>query len=260
MTASEIQSPEAATVRVFVVDDHELVRFGIARALMAEPDLLLVGEAETAAQALAAIPEIRPDVAVLDERLPDASGTALCRQLRDLSPATRCILFTGFNVPIMHVTAEDAGAYGCVFKTSPLDELFVAIRRVADGDSLWAAGRQGVPPPHPADRLAGLTPREHHVLGMLAEAKTNGEIASELGLAEQTVKNFVSRLLAKTGFSSRSDAAVYMVRLQKMMADSGPWVPGPRTADHRPVPGNASGSGASGPRGGGDAGGDHGAP
>jgi len=131
--------------------------------------------------------------------------------LRDLSPATRTILFTGFNVPMTAVAAREAGAGACLLKTSPLGQIVDAIRIVAGGGSLWTTDRPSAPPIASPDRLEKLTASEHRVLALLAEAKTNAEIAETLGLAEQTVKNLVSSLMAKGGFASRSDAAVYMV-------------------------------------------------
>jgi len=231
-------------VRVFIVDDHEVVRVGIAGALAAEPDLHLVGEAATVAEAAAAIAQLAPDVAVLDERIHDESGVALARHLGRTSPATRCILYTGFEAPITAAAAQEAGAYGCLFKSAPLGELFDAIRIVAGGETLWKTDRRHPSTPASADRLATLTAGERRVLALLAEAKTNGEIAEDLGLAEQTVKNLVSSMMAKAGFTSRSDAAVYMVRVQEPA--SLPLSPSRRRAKARTGSGDGAGAGGRG--------------
>ncbi|HXX89300.1 MAG TPA: response regulator transcription factor [Acidimicrobiales bacterium] len=236
-----------AIIRVVVVDDHELVRVGMVRTIDAEADLSVVGEAGTAAQALASFPMLAPDVAVIDERLPDGHGVGICRFLRRTSPDTRSIIFSGLSSPATRMGARAAGAYGCLFKTVPVTRLVDAIRWVAAGRTLWDDGPPGVVPGGSDDRLARLSSTEHRVLAMLAEAKTNVQIAEALGLAEQTVKNLVSSLMAKAGFHSRSEAAVYMVRLNRIAADTGHRLPREHAVVRGPLGSPASGLDAGGP-------------
>ena len=200
--------------RVFLVDDHEIVRRGIAELVDAEPDLEVVGEAGDAKQALARIAATRPEVAVLDVRLPDGNGIDLCREIQSRYPEISCLILTAYDDDEAVRSAVLAGAAGYVVKDIRGQALVEDIRRVATGKRLLpaAAGRRVVASlvaPAPAD--PGLSLRERQVLEFIADGLTNRQIADRLELAEKTVKNYVSGLLAKLGLESRTQAAVYRV-------------------------------------------------
>jgi two-component system, NarL family, response regulator DevR len=207
------------TIRVFLLDDHEIVRRGLRELLEAEDDIEVVGEAGTAEEAVGRIPATSPDVAVLDVRLPDGSGVEVCRDVRSARPELACIMLTSYADDEALFEAIMAGAAGYVLKQVKGAELVDAIRRVAAGQSLLDPGvtarvldrlRQGS---EEDERLRGLTEQEHRILDLLADGMTNRQIAEEMFLAEKTVKNYVSNLLAKMGMSRRTEAAVYAARL-----------------------------------------------
>jgi DNA-binding NarL/FixJ family response regulator len=203
--------------RVFLLDDHELVRRGVRELLETEDDLEVVGEAGTAEEALARIPPTHPDVAVLDMRLPDGDGIEVCREIRSKRPEIACIILTSFADDEAVYAAIMAGAAGYVLKQVRGAELVDGIRRVARGDSLLDPAittrvlerlREG-----PDDELAALTDQERRILDLIAEGLTNRQIGERMFLAEKTVKNYVSNLLAKLGMSRRTEAAVFAARL-----------------------------------------------
>lgn len=214
-----------AAVRVFLLDDHELVRRGLRDLLEMEDDLEVVGEASTAAEALARIPACRPDVAVLDVRLPDGSGVAVCRDVRSAMPEARCLMLTSFADDEALFDAIMAGASGYVLKQIRGTDLVSAIRTVAGGGSLLdpsATARvleRMRAAPEEDSRLAALTDQERRILDLIGEGLTNRQIGQRLHLAEKTVKNYVSALLAKLGMERRTQAAAFVVRLE---AESGP--------------------------------------
>lgn len=206
---------------VFLLDDHEVVRRGLRELFEAERDLQVVGEAATAAEALARVPAAAPDVAVLDVRLPDGDGVEVCRELRSRLPELRCLMLTSYADDEALFSAILAGASGYVLKQIRGTELVHAVRRVAEGESLLdpALTRQVMDrlrgEQEQDERLARLTAQEHKILDLIAEGRTNRQIADELFLAEKTVKNYVSNLLAKMGFARRTEAAVYAARLSE---------------------------------------------
>jgi two-component system response regulator DevR len=201
-------------IRVFLVDDHEVVRRGIADMINAEPDLEVVGEASTARQAVARVAATVPDVAVLDVRLPDGSGIDVCRTIRSANPEVQCLMLTAYDDDEASYSAVLAGAAGYVLKDIRGQHLVESIRRVARGESLVqkAVTRKvvteltGTATDSPASNL---TTRERQVLELIAEGLTNRQIGDQLDLAEKTVKNYVSGLLAKLGMARRTQAAVY---------------------------------------------------
>ena len=201
-------------IRVFLVDDHELVRRGIAALLTAEPDIEVVGEAATAAQARGRILATRPDVAILDVRLPDGSGIDVCRDVRSQNPGVKCLILTGYDDDEAIYAAVLAGAAGYVIKDVQGSGLIDSLRKVADGTKLIhpsMSGRvvQRITDTHQADpRLESLSTREREILPLIAEGLTNREIGERLGLAEKTVKNYISGLLSKLGLQRRTQAAV----------------------------------------------------
>lgn len=206
-------------IRVFLVDDHEVVRRGLIDLLGADPELDVIGEADSVASALARIPAAAPDVAVLDVRLPDGNGIELCRDLLSHMPDLRCLILTSFTSDEAMLDAILAGASGYVVKDIKGLELARAIKDVGAGKSLLdnraAAAlmsklRGDV---ERADPLAGLSQQERAVLELLGEGLTNKQIAERMFLAEKTIKNYVSRLLAKLGMDSRTQAAVYVSKL-----------------------------------------------
>ena len=205
------------TIRLFLLDDHEIVRRGIRELLESEPDISVVGEAGSAAQARRIVPAVRPDVAVLDARLPDGSGIDICREIRSQFPETRALILTSFDDEEALSTALLAGASGYLLKDIRGNGLVEAIRAVASGKNLldparvrrvrdtWS--RQEAHDP----KLGLLTPQERRILDHIAEGQTNRQIGEALGLAEKTVKNYVTAILAKLGLERRTQAALYVV-------------------------------------------------
>ena len=207
-------------VSVFLVDDHEIVRRGVADLLAEADDVDVVGQASTAAEAMARIPAIRPDVAVLDMRLPDGNGVELCRELRSTVTGLNCLILTSYTDEQAMLDAILAGAGGYVIKDIRGMDLVSAVREVGAGRSLLdnrAAAvlmsrlRASLDGPGP---LADLTEQERALLGLIGEGLTNRQIAERMFLAEKTVKNYVSRLLAKLGMERRTQAAVLVTRLR----------------------------------------------
>lgn len=205
-------------IRVFLVDDHEIVRRGVADLINAERDLEVVGEASTIRQALARVGAVLPDVAVLDVRLPDGSGIDLCRDIRSAHPEVACLMLTAYDDDQASYTAVLAGAAGYVLKDIRGQGLLEGIRRVARGDQLMGAAVSKRVVEH-ASTAAGpedaLSLRERQILDLIAEGLTNRQIGERLELAEKTVKNYVSGLLAKLGMERRTQAAVYGATLDK---------------------------------------------
>ena len=204
-------------VRIFILDDHEIVRRGLRELFEAEEDLEVVGEASTAEEALMRVPPTRPHVAVLDVRLPDASGIEVCRDLRATAPELRCLMLTSFSDDDALFSAILAGASGYLLKQIRGSELVDAVRRVAVGQSLidpvlTAKVIERLRGGQEDERTAKLSAQERKILDLIAEGMTNRQIGAEMFLAEKTVKNYVSNLLAKMGFSRRTEAAVYATR------------------------------------------------
>ncbi|GHA18852.1 response regulator [Streptomyces echinoruber] len=209
-------------VRVFLLDDHEVVRRGVRDLLDDEPDITVVGEASTAEQALVRVPALRPQVAVLDVRLPDGDGVTVCRELRSRMPELACLMLTSFDDEEALLDSIMAGASGYVLKQIQGSDLVSAVRTVARGQSLldpsattrlMARLRGGQEKQEP-EALPGLTDREREILALIGEGLTNRQIGRRLYLAEKTVKNHISRLLAKLGVERRVQAAVIASRLQ----------------------------------------------
>jgi two-component system, NarL family, response regulator DevR len=202
-------------IRVFLVDDHEIVRRGIAQLVDAEADLTVVGEAGSFREADRRIAATIPDVAVLDVRLPDGNGIDLCRNIRSAHPDVACLILTAYDDDDALRSAVLAGASGYVLKDIRSRALIDAIRRAASGGTIQSAAvlRQAatILQPDPRAEAPGpiLSLRESQVLSLIAEGLTNREIGARLGLAEKTVKNYVSGLLAKLGMERRTQAAVY---------------------------------------------------
>jgi two-component system response regulator DevR len=216
-----MSAPEAGSdsIRVFLLDDHELVRRGLHDLLSLEDDLEVVGEAATAAEALARIPAVRPDVAVLDVRLPDGNGVEVCRDIRSALPEVHCLMLTSYADDEAMVDALLAGAAGYVLKDIRGADLVGAVRRVASGQSLLdpkaterVLRRLRGSEPRDDEHLALLTGQERRILDLIGEGLTNRQIGDRLNLAEKTVKNYVSSLLAKLGMERRTQAAAYIAR------------------------------------------------
>jgi DNA-binding NarL/FixJ family response regulator len=206
-------------IRVFLLDDHEVVRRGLADLLQAEGDIEVVGESASAPEAARRIPALRPDVAVLDARLPDGNGIDVCRDVRAVDPSIKGLILTSYEDDEALFAAIMAGAAGYVLKQIRGTDLVDAVRRVAGGQSLLDPAvtqrvleriRSGVEAPR---ELRSLTEQERRILEYVAEGLTNREIAGKMFLAEKTVKNYVSSLLAKLGLERRTQAAVLATRL-----------------------------------------------
>jgi DNA-binding NarL/FixJ family response regulator len=209
-------------ISVFLLDDHEIVRRGIAQLLDTEDDIEIVGEAGTAAQAMARIPALRPDVAILDVRLPDGEGVTVCRDIRaTLDPPPACLMLTSYSDDEALFGAIMAGASGYLLKQIAGVDLVGAVRTIAAGGSLLDPKatatvlrrlRAGDTPVDP--RYESLSPQERRILDLIADGLTNRQIGAEMYLAEKTVKNYVSSLLHKLGFARRTEAAVYATELK----------------------------------------------
>jgi DNA-binding NarL/FixJ family response regulator len=206
-------------IRVFLLDDHEVVRRGVRELLESEADIEVVGEAGTVEQALARIPPARPHVAVLDVRLPDGDGVTVCREIRSDHPEIQCLMLTSFSDDEALFQAIMAGAAGYLLKQIRGTDIVDGVRRVARGESLLdpTVTKRVLDrlrnPPEEDERLARLTGQERRILELIAEGLTNRQIAETIHLAEKTVKNYVSNLLAKLGMERRTQAAVYAARL-----------------------------------------------
>jgi len=207
------------TIRVFLVDDHEVVRRGVRDLIDSEDDLEVVGEAGGVAEALTRIPIARPDVAVLDVQLGDGTGIEVAREVRSAHPEIQCLMLTSYADDEALLDSIVAGAAGYVLKQVQGNDLVESIRSVAAGHSLLDPSlttkvlerlRRG---PVQDERTASLTDQEHRILDLLAEGMTNRQIADHMHLAEKTVKNYVSNLLMKMGMARRTEAAVYAARL-----------------------------------------------
>ncbi|WP_026239179.1 response regulator [Parafrankia discariae] len=213
------QQSRAGSIRVFLLDDHEVVRRGLRDLLSEESDIVVVGEAGRADEAIADIILLRPDVAVLDARLQEGSGIEVCRHVRSHDPEIACLILTSFDDEDALFTAIMAGAAGYVLKQIRGTALVDAVRQVAAGQSLLDPAvtsrvlfrlREG---PVEDERLAGLTDQERRILALIAEGLTNRQIAARMFLAEKTVKNYVSSMLSKLGMESRTQAAVFATKL-----------------------------------------------
>ena len=208
------------TIRVFLLDDHEVVRMGLRELLQSEGDIEVVGDVGTATAALARIPALKPDVAILDARLPDGSGIEVCREIRSALPSVRAIILTSYDDDEALFAAIMAGAAGYVLKQVSGNDLLEAVRHVAGGGSLLdpqvterVMERLRVGAPSEPEELRRLTPQERRILELVAEGLTNRQIGERLFLAEKTVKNYMSTVLAKLGLESRTQAAVLATRL-----------------------------------------------
>lgn len=209
----------STTTRVFLLDDHEIVRRGVRELLEGEDDLVVVGEAGTAAEALGRIPPTHPDVAVLDVQLADGSGVEVCREIRSRMPGVGCLMLTSFADDEAMVDSVIAGAQGYVLKQVVGSELVSGIRAVAAGRSLLAPDtvekvrtRLRVAAAED-ERIAGLGERELAILALLADGLTNREIGARLYLSEKTVKNYMSNVLRTLGMRRRTEAAVFAAKL-----------------------------------------------
>jgi DNA-binding NarL/FixJ family response regulator len=208
-------------IRVFLLDDHEIVRDGVRALLTSTAGFTVVGEAGTAAEALARIPPTRPEVAILDVQLPDGSGVEVCREVRSAHPEIQCLMLTSFADDEALFEAIIAGAAGYLLKQVRGTDIVDAVRRVAAGQSLLdptltkrVLDRMRTPPEED-ERLARLTGQERKILALIAEGLTNRQIAARMFLAEKTVKNYVSNLLAKLGMQRRTQAAVFGAEVLK---------------------------------------------
>jgi len=214
-------APAGRRLRVYLLDDHELVRRGLRDLLEGEGDIEVIGESGLADEAARRIPALRPDVAVLDGRLPDGSGIDVCREVRSRDQDIACLILTSYDDDEALFAAIMAGAAGYVLKQIRGGDLLDAVRRVAAGQSLLDPAvtrrvmerlREG---PHEDERLAALTEQERKILALISEGMTNRQIAAKMYLAEKTVKNYVSSMLAKLGLESRTQAAVFATKLHE---------------------------------------------
>ncbi|MDV3222782.1 response regulator transcription factor, partial [Intrasporangium sp.] len=207
--------PPEGTIKVYLLDDHEVVRRGLRDLVEAAPDMEVVGESGSAREATRRIPALLPDVAVLDVRLPDGSGIEVCREVRSIDPRIRALVLTSYDDDQALVSSVLAGASGYLLKQLSGEGILAAIRRVAAGEDLsdhpharalrerWASREEHDP------RLRSLSPVERRILDLVSEGLTNRQIGDRLGLAEKTVKNYVSSVLSKMGMETRTQAAVY---------------------------------------------------
>ncbi len=203
------------TVRVYLLDDHEIVRRGLRELLELEEDIDIVGESGSAEEAMRRIPALRPDVAILDARLPDGSGIEVCRQVRAVDPTIVGLILTSFDDEQALMAAVLAGAAGYLIKDIHGQDLVATIRRVAAGEKLIddravTHVQETLAPSNPIDpRLRSLTPQERRILSLVSRGLTNRQIGAELFLAEKTVKNYITAMLAKLGMERRTQAAVF---------------------------------------------------
>jgi two-component system response regulator DevR len=208
-------------IRVFLLDDHEVVRRGIRDVLESEPDITVVGEAGTAAEALARVPAVKPDVAILDVRLPDDDGVSVCRELRSKLPDLACLMLTSFGDDEALLSAIMAGASGYLLKQVRGSDIVGAVRTVAAGGSMLDPRMTATvlqrlrQPPVGDDPVSSLSEQERRVFDLIGEGLTNRQIGEQMFLAEKTVKNYVSGVLAKLGMQRRTQAAALAGRLHE---------------------------------------------
>ena len=213
-----MRSASPTDIRVFLLDDHEMIRRGIRDLLETEPGIVVVGESDSAQEATRRIPALRPDVAILDGRLPDGSGIDVCRDIRSQDPSIKALILTSYDDDDALFAAIMAGAAGYVLKQVRGNDLVDIVRRVAAGQStldpsVTAQVLERIRSGPPVDKqLGSLTEQETRILDLIGQGMTNRQIAREIHLAEKTVKNYVSSLLAKLGMTSRTQAAIYSVR------------------------------------------------
>ena len=215
------ESSAGERIRVFLLDDHEVVRRGIRELLEAEPDMVVVGESGLADEAARRIPALRPDVAILDARLPDGSGIDVCREIRSRDPEIKALILTSYDDDEALFAAIMAGAAGYTLKQVRGNDLVDTVRRVAAGQStldpsVTAAVLDRVRNGPPVNKeLERLTAQEHRILDLIGQGMTNRQIGEQMFLAEKTVKNYVSSMLAKLGLTSRTQAAIFATKHQK---------------------------------------------
>ena len=214
----EAESP-ATTTRVFLLDDHEIVRKGVAELVNSEADMVVVAEASNANDALVEVGRSLPNVAVLDVRLQEGNGIEVCREIRSAHPEIACLILTSFSDDQALLDAALAGAAGYVLKQIRSNDLIESIRKVAAGAQLLdsATIRLGMQRLKDSDegKVSTLTEQEHRIFDLIGEGYSNRQIADEMFLAEKTVKNYVSNLLAKLGMSRRTEAAAFAARLDE---------------------------------------------
>ena len=212
-------SDEAAPTRVFLLDDHEIVRRGVAQLVDAEPDMIVVGEAGSAERALSEIRGCTPDVAILDVRLGDGNGIEVCRDIRSAHPDLPCLMLTSFADDRALLDAALAGAAGYVLKEVRSNELITSIRKVAAGAQLLDNAEIRMRMQHLRDteegRLQELTPQERRIFDLIGDGLSNRQIAEEMFLAEKTVKNYISNMFAKIGVTRRTQAAAMSARIEE---------------------------------------------
>lgn len=225
MSDAEAPTTASGAIRIFLLDDHEVVRRGMRELLEAEPDFEVIGESGSAQEATRRIPALRPDVAILDGRLPDGSGIDVCRDVRSQDPSIAALILTSYDDDDALFAAIMAGAAGYVLKQVRGSDLIDMIRRVAAGQStldpsVTAQVLERLRNGPPVDKeLEALTEQEQRILELIGKGLTNRQIAGELYLAEKTVKNYVSSLLAKLGLSSRTQAAIFAVKHERPSSD-----------------------------------------
>lgn len=216
--AGQQPAERAGPIRVFLLDDHEIVRRGVRDLLESTGDIVVVGESGVAAEAQRRIPATRPDVAILDGRLPEGSGIDVCREIRSRNPEIQALILTSYDDDDALFSAIMAGASGYILKQVGGNDLVDAVRRVAAGQSMLDPAvtaqvlrrlRQG---PRTDPALQQLTDQELRILELIGEGMTNRQMAEAMFLAEKTVKNYVSSILAKLGLESRTQAAIFSVR------------------------------------------------
>jgi DNA-binding NarL/FixJ family response regulator len=207
-------------IRVFLLDDHELVREGIRSVLESDDEIEVVGEAATGAQALTRVPLAKPDVAVLDVRLEEGNGIEVCRELRSAMPELACLMLTSFADDEALYSSVMAGAAGYILKQIKARDLIGDVKKVASGESLMdprAVARvvqRIANPPKVDTALSFLSPQEGRILDLIADGKTNKQIAEAMFLSENTVKNYITSLLRKLKMTSRTEAAIYATKLK----------------------------------------------
>jgi two-component system, NarL family, response regulator DevR len=212
-------------IRVFLLDDHEVVRSGVRNILSAEADIEVIGEAGTMASALAQVPELRPNVAVLDVRLPDGDGVSVCREIRSTLPGTACLMLTSYGDDQALLGAIMAGAAGYVLKQTCGSDLVSAVRTVAAGRSTLDPAAAQLVMDRLLERMDGVDPltalsdEEGRVLGLVAEGLTNRQIAGRMSVPEETAKDYVSSVLTKLGMQQRAQATAYGARRTENQAD-----------------------------------------